>query len=117
MFCKKGAFENFAKFTGEHLSKSLFFNKVAGLRSAASLRKRLWHRCFSVTFLRFSRTAFFIEHLGWLLLFYPELIFLLFHLTLFAEGFHLIFIFSPVILSYSYLVKSQTILFCFGLQY
>ena len=29
---KKGVLENFAKFTGKHLSQSLFFNKVAGLR-------------------------------------------------------------------------------------
>ena len=29
---KKGAFKNFAKFTGKHLCQSVFFNKVAGLR-------------------------------------------------------------------------------------
>ena len=29
---KKGVLGNFAKFTGEHLCQSLFFNKVAGLR-------------------------------------------------------------------------------------
>ena len=29
---KKGAFRNLAKFTGNHLCQSLFFNKVAGLR-------------------------------------------------------------------------------------
>ena len=32
VFCKKGAFRNFAKFAGKHLHQSLFFNKVAGLR-------------------------------------------------------------------------------------
>ena len=31
MFCKKGVLRNFAKFTGNHLLQSLFFNKVAGL--------------------------------------------------------------------------------------
>ena len=31
VFCKKGALENFAKFTGKHLCQSLFFNKVATL--------------------------------------------------------------------------------------
>ena len=31
MFCKKGAFKNFSKFTGKHLCQTLFFNKVAGL--------------------------------------------------------------------------------------
>ena len=33
-FCKKGVLRNFTKFTGKHLCQSLFFNKVAGLRSA-----------------------------------------------------------------------------------
>ena len=32
------------------------------------LKKRLWHRCFSVIFGKFLRTAFFIEHLRGLLL-------------------------------------------------
>ena len=32
VFCKKGVFRNFTKFTGKHLRHSLFFNKVAGLR-------------------------------------------------------------------------------------
>ena len=30
-FCKNGVLRNFAKFTGNHLYQSLFFNKVAGL--------------------------------------------------------------------------------------
>ena len=29
MFCKKGVFRNFAKFTGTNLCQSHFFNKVA----------------------------------------------------------------------------------------
>ena len=33
MFFKVGVLKNFAKFTGKHLGQSLFFNKVAGLRS------------------------------------------------------------------------------------
>ena len=33
------------------------------------LKKRLWHRCFPVNFAKFLRTAFFIEHFWWLLLF------------------------------------------------
>ena len=41
VFCKKGALTNFAKFTGNHLFKSLFFNKVAGLRPAILLKKKL----------------------------------------------------------------------------
>ena len=58
MFCRKDAFRNLEKFTGKHLCQSLFFNKVAGLRPAALLKKRLWHRCFPVNFSKFLRTLF-----------------------------------------------------------
>ena len=47
---------NFVKFTGKHLCQSLFFDKVAGLRPATIIKKRLWHRCFSVNFVTFLRT-------------------------------------------------------------
>ena len=30
MFCKKGVYRNFAKFTGKHPCQSHFFNKVVG---------------------------------------------------------------------------------------
>ena len=43
-------------------------NKVAGLKSCNFVKKRLQHRCFSVKIAKLSRTAFFIEHLRWLLL-------------------------------------------------
>ena len=36
VFCKKVFFLNFAKFTGKQLCRSIFLNKVAGLRPAAS---------------------------------------------------------------------------------
>ena len=62
-FCKKDVVRNFTKFTGKHLCQSLFFNKVAGLRPAALLKKRLWHSCFPVNFVKFLRTPFFLEHL------------------------------------------------------
>ena len=68
MLCKKGVLRNFTKFTGKHLCQGLFFNKVAGLRPATSSKKRLWHRCFLVGFVKFLRTPFFMEHLWWLLL-------------------------------------------------
>ena len=55
---KKGVLRNFAKFIGKHLCKSFFFNKVAGLRPATLLKKRLWHRCFLVNFAKFLRTPF-----------------------------------------------------------
>ena len=35
-----------------------FFNKVAGLRPATLLKKRLWHRCFPVNFAKFLRNLF-----------------------------------------------------------
>ena len=62
VFCRKSVLRNFAKFTGKHLSESLF------LRPATLLKKRLWHRCFPVNFAKFQRTPFFTEHLRWLLL-------------------------------------------------
>ena len=69
VFCKKSVLRNFAKFTGKHLCHSPFFNKVAGLRPGTLFKKRLWHWCFPVTFTKFLRTYFYIEHLWWLLLF------------------------------------------------
>ena len=47
------------KFTGKHLCQSLFLNKVAGLRPATLLKKRLWHRCFPVYFFKISKNTFF----------------------------------------------------------
>ena len=68
VFCKKNVLRNFAKFTGKHLCQSLFFNKIAGLRSATLLKKRLWHRYFPMNFAKFLTTPFIIEYLWWLLL-------------------------------------------------
>ena len=53
---KKGVLKNIAKFTGKQLCQSLFFNKVAGLRPATLLKKRLWHRRFPTNFAIFLRT-------------------------------------------------------------
>ena len=69
VFCEKGVLRNFTKFTAKHLCQSLFFNKVGGLRPATLLKKRLWHRCFPVNFVKFLRTPFFIEHVWWMLLY------------------------------------------------
>ena len=68
VFCQKSILRNFVKFTGKHLCQSLFFNKVAALRPATLLKKRLRHRCFPLNFVKFLRTPFFIEQLWWLLL-------------------------------------------------
>ena len=56
---KKSVLRNFLKCTGKHLWQSLFFNKVAHLRPATSLKKRLWHRCFPVKFAKLLRTPLF----------------------------------------------------------
>ena len=52
---KIGVLKNFAKFTGKHLCQILFLNKVAGLRPATLLKKRLWYRCFPVNFAKCLR--------------------------------------------------------------
>ena len=49
---------NFTKLTEKHLCKSLFFNKVADLRPATLLKKKLWHRGFPVNFAKRLRTSF-----------------------------------------------------------
>ena len=67
VFYKKGLLKTFAKFTGKHLCQSLFFNKVAGLRSATLLKMRLWYRCFPVNFAKFWRTPFLQNTSGRLL--------------------------------------------------
>ena len=54
----KGFLKNFTKFIGKRQYQSLFFNKVAALRPAHLLKKRLRHKCFSVNFVKFLRTTF-----------------------------------------------------------
>ena len=66
---RKGVLRNFVKFTGKHLCQSLLFNKVAGLRPATLLKKKLWHRCFPINFVKFLRTAFLRNTSGRLLLY------------------------------------------------
>ena len=73
VFCKKVVLRNFAKLTGKHLCQRLFFNKIAGLKSATLFKKRLWHRCFLVNFAKSLRTPFFTEHLRWLVLLLDEM--------------------------------------------
>ena len=64
VFCKKGVVRNFEKFIGKHLCQSLLFNKVAGLRPASLLKKRLWHWCFPVNFATFLRAPFHRTYLN-----------------------------------------------------
>ena len=65
---QKGVLRNSTKFTGKQLYQNLFFHKVTGLRPATLLKKRprlatllkkrLWHRCFLVNFVKFVITLF-----------------------------------------------------------
>ena len=41
------------------------FTKYPKLRPATLLKKRFWHRCFSLNFAKFLRTPFLTEHLWW----------------------------------------------------
>ena len=50
VLCRKGVLKIFAKSTGKHL--------WPGLRPATLLKKRLWHWCSPVNFVKFSRTSF-----------------------------------------------------------
>ena len=65
---KQGVLKNFTKFAGKHLCQNLFFYKVVGLRPATLLKRRLWHRCFSVKFAKFLRKPFLQSTSGRLLL-------------------------------------------------
>ena len=47
-FLKKVVIENFTKFIGKHLCQFL--------SPATLLKKRRWHRCFPVNFVKFLRT-------------------------------------------------------------
>ena len=49
--------KNFTKFIGKRLWQTLFFNKVAGLKPANLLKKRLRHKCFSLNFVKFLETT------------------------------------------------------------
>ena len=66
---KRGVLKNFAKFTRKHLCLSLLFNKVAGLKPATLLKKRLWHRGFPMNFPKFFRKPFLKNTSGLLLLY------------------------------------------------
>ena len=43
------------------------FNKIASLKVCNFIQKTLLHRCFPVNIVKYLRTAFFTEHLQWLL--------------------------------------------------
>ena len=65
VFCNKDVLRNFAKFTGNHLCQSLFFNKVAGLRPEACnfTEKGTLAQVFSCEFYEGSKNISFAEHI------------------------------------------------------
>ena len=50
---KRGVIKIFAKLTGKHLCRSLFFVKVTDLMTETVLNKTLWYRYFSLNFAKF----------------------------------------------------------------
>ena len=58
MFFKIDVLKIFAIFAGKHQD----------LQACKSIKKRLQHKCFPVNIAKILRTAFFMEHLRWLLL-------------------------------------------------
>ena len=66
VFCKRSAIKNFAIFTGNTRARVPFLKKLHALCNF--IKKRLWHRCFSVNFANILRTPFSIERFRWLLL-------------------------------------------------
>ena len=57
VFCKKVVYKSFERFTGKHLCRSLFFNKVAGLRPF--IKKEALAQVFSCEFYEISENTFF----------------------------------------------------------
>ena len=58
MLHKVDVHKYFAKFTGKHLCRSLFFNIIGVLRTPTLFKKRLQLRCFPVNFVKFLKTLF-----------------------------------------------------------
>ena len=49
VFCEKGVFKNFTKFTGKHLCQSLLLIKLLA-EAFKCIKKETPHRCFPVSF-------------------------------------------------------------------
>ena len=62
MSCEKSVLKNFTKFTGKNMCRSLLFNKIACIRLATFLKKRLWHSClFFCSFLEIFKNSLFYK--------------------------------------------------------
>ena len=91
---QKSVLRNLTKFTGKHLCQSLFFNKVTTL-----LKRRLWHRCFPVNFVKFLITSFSRTTSGGLLL--PLVWFSLFKI------YKVLLIWESCLYLYNFCIKTQ----------
>ena len=56
VFCRKGALRNFAKFTGKHLHRSLFFNRP---KACNFIKKETLAHLFSCEFCEICKNTFF----------------------------------------------------------
>ena len=52
---KKAILKHFVIFTGKHLCRGLFFNKVAGHQACNFIKRKLWHRYFLANIGKFIR--------------------------------------------------------------
>ena len=68
VFCKK-VFLEISQNSQENTCARVSFLIKLQAPPATLLKKRLWHSCFPVNFVKFPSTPFFIEHLWWLLLY------------------------------------------------
>ena len=81
-----------------------FFNKIAGLKPATLLEKRLWHRCFPVSFVKFLRMPFYrtpLDDCFWTYVF----------LSLFSEKSSIIMFDMVLKMSFSLLYQVLTLYF------
>ena len=60
---KKDVLRNLAKFTGKHLCRSLFFNKVRKPQGCNFIKKEILAQVFSCEFIEISKNTFSTEHL------------------------------------------------------
>ena len=94
VFYEKGVLRKFAKHRKTPVRVSFLIKlQASGLRPAALLKKRLWHRCFPVNFVKFLGTPIPTEHLWSLLLFeyisHLVLVFLLLNLNMLLPAGHM----------------------------
>ena len=70
----KKVFLEISQNSQENTCARVLFNKVAGLRPATLLKKRLCHRCFPVNFVKYLRTPFYRTPLDDCFWFFPTVI-------------------------------------------